>query len=221
MRNKRTFRDRVWWFLAIAAMIALVHHFVMRPWFLDWGAPEHIQALTLPGDRFTTDKGHTRAVLIQATPEEIWPWIVQLGQDRGGMYSFSWLENLFQADIHNVYELKDELQAPRKQGDTIWLANPDRYDGKGHQILALVIPNKAFVMVGGEDYQRIQSGGKARGSWSIYLYPENRNFTWLIARSAGGDFPAANRVIRYFTYEVPHFVMEKKMLRTMKRLAEQ
>lgn len=221
MRKRTRFLNRVWWILGIVAVLAMVHHFILRPWFLNWGAPENIQSLVLPGDKLTTHKGDTRAVLIKATPEEIWPWIVQLGQDRGGMYSYTWLENLARADMRNVYELKEDLQDPRREGDTIWLANPDHYNGQGFQILAMVIPNEAFVMVGGEDYQRILQGEKALGSWSIYLYPENLHFTWLIARSSGSDFPAGNRVLRYFTYEVPHFIMEKKMLKTMKRLAEQ
>lgn len=213
--------NRLGWFLGVLAVVMVVHHFILRPWFLDWGAPEEIRTLALPGDQFTTEKGHTRAVLIQAQPEEIWPWIVQLGQDRGGMYSYTWLENLVLADMHNVYELQDHLQQPRLQGDTVWLANRKRYGGQGYQVLAMVLPNRAFVMVGGEDYRRILQGEKALGSWAIYLHPENEHFTWLVARSTGGDFPAANRIFRYFTYEVPHFIMEKKMLKTMKRLAEQ
>jgi len=221
MRKKLAPRAKLWWFLAVVAIITLVHHFVLRPWFLDWGAPEPVQSRSMPGDKFTNHKGHTRAVLIKATPEEIWPWIVQLGQDRGGMYSYDWLENLIQADIHNIYEIKEALQVPRVAGDTVWLANPDNYNGKGYQIVAMVIPNEAFVMVGGEDYKKILKGETASGTWSIYLYPENSHFTWLIARSSGRDFPAANRVLRYFTYEVPHFIMEKKMLKTVKRLSEQ
>lgn len=221
MKKSRILLARMFRVLGIVVIIVVVHHFMMRPWFLNWGAPESIRSLALPGDKFINDKGHTRAVLIHAAPEEIWPWIMQLGQDRGGMYSYDWLENLVRADIHNVYQLKPELQTPRFAGDTIWLANREHYNGQGYQILAMVIPNEAFVMVGGEDYQRILSGEKAFGSWSIYLYPENAHFTWLIARSSGSDFPAGNRILRYFTYEVPHFIMEKKMLTTMKRLAEQ
>ena len=125
------------WLPGVGALLLAVHHFVLRPWFLNWGAPHKIQTASFPGDRFTLDKGHTRAVLIHATPEAIWPWIVQLGQDRGGMYSYSWLENLVRADIHNVYQIKKELQVPRMEGDTIWLANRNRYKGRGFQMLAL------------------------------------------------------------------------------------
>jgi hypothetical protein len=221
MKNKLSCLNKLHWFLIIMASITVVHHFVLRPRFLNWGASENIQSLAFPGDKFTDGKGDTRAVLIRATPEEIWPWIVQLGQDRGGMYSYVWLENLVKADMHNVYELKEQLQTPREAGDTVWLANPERYNGQGYQILAMVVPNEAFVMMGGEDYNRILTGEKAYGTWSIYLYPENPDFTWLIARSSDDDFPVGSRILRYFVYEVPHFIMETKMLKTMKRLAEQ
>ena len=58
-------------------------------------------------------------------------------------------------------------------GDTIWLANKRNYNGKGFQIVAEIIPNNSFVMVGGDDFNRIKRGDKAIGSWSIYLYPED------------------------------------------------
>ena len=44
-----------------------------------------------------------RAVTIDAPPDKIWPWIMQIGRDRGGFYSYTWLENLIGADIHNVH----------------------------------------------------------------------------------------------------------------------
>lgn len=221
MKRNMIFRKRLWRFLAVIALLSIIHHFVVRPWFLDWGAPQKIRSLSLPGYELVQGKGHTRAVLIEAPSQEIWPWIVQIGQDRGGMYSYSWLENVVLADIHNVYEIRDDLQVPRAEGDTIWLANRERYNGRGYQILAMYRPEKAFVMVGGDDYNRILSGEKARGAWCIYLYPETENSTWLIARSAGDGFPLGDRVLRYLTYEVPHFIMERKMLRTIRQLVEQ
>lgn len=220
MKSSLIFRKRLWRFLAVVTLLSAIHHFVLRPWFLDWGAPEKIQALSLPGDILVHGKGHTRAVLIEATPQEIWPWIVQIGQDRGGMYSYAWLENVILADIHNVYEIREELQEPREEGDTVWLANPERYNGRGYQILAMYKPELAFVMVGDDDYRRIFKGEQAQGAWSFYLFPETVNSTWLIARSAGDGFPLGDRVLRYLTYEVPHFIMERKMLKTIRRLAE-
>jgi hypothetical protein len=206
--------------LYAVAILLFCHHFIFRPIFLDWGSPESIRELAFSGDVFTEGTSHTRAVLIEATPEELWPWLIQVGQDRGGFYSYEWLEDLFMADMENVYEIKPEFQWPRQTGDTIWLANKEHYNGKGYQIVAESDPFKSLVMVGGEDYANIVKGGKASGSWAFYLYPQGPDKTWLIARSSEGDISFANRLSRYFTYEVPHFIMERKMLKSMKYLAE-
>lgn len=187
---------------------------------LDWGAPKPIQEVELSGDRFTLGDRHTRAILVHAKPEEIWPWICQLGQERGGFYSYTWLENIFLADMRNTYYIKTEWKNPRMEGDTIWLATKKHYNGMGFQIVAESIPMRSLVMVSGEDFQRIQQGEIAVGSWAIYLYPESVEGTWLIARSSGGNEGIGDRILRYLTFEVPHFIMEQKMLRKIKELAE-
>ena len=202
------------------AIFWLCHHFVMRPALLDWGAPEDVQSLHLAGDDFTDGEMHTRATLINATPEEIWPWLVQLGQERGGFYSHEWLENLFFAGMKNVYSIDNRFQHPRQVGDTVWLANKDQYNGSGYQIIAEITARRSCVMVGGADYVRINSGMKASGSWAIYLYPKDDNTTWLIARSSSGEISEGERLLRYLTFEVPHFIMEVRMLNTVKRLVE-
>ena len=207
-------------FLYAVAVLLFCHHFIFRPIFLDWGAPENIREMAFSGDSLTEGHSHTRAVLIEGTPEDIWPWIMQIGQDRGGFYSYQWLENLFRARMKNSYSIKTEFQFPRLPGDTIWLATRDHYDGEGYQILAEITPFKSFVMVGGTDYNRLARGEKARGSWAFYLYPASSTQTWLVARSSEADKNAGNDMLRYLFFEVPHFIMERKMLLTMRRLVE-
>jgi len=207
-------------FTGVVVFLLFIHHYIFRPIFLDWGAPRALQSMKFQGDTLTNGSSHTRAVLIHATPEDIWPWITQLGQDRGGFYSYQWLENVFRSDMRNVYVIKSEYQFPRQAGDTIWLANKNNYNGRGYQILAAVTAFKSFVMVGGDDYRRIQNGEKAWGAWAFYIYPEDANNTWLIVRSTQGNTHVGNRLLRYFFYEVPHFIMERKMLVTLKRTVE-
>ena len=207
--------------MSFLTLILLVHHFVIRPWMLAWGSPPQIQKLHLAGDDLSGGSVYTRAVLVHAPPEKIWVWIMQIGQDRGGFYSYAWAENIFFADMENVYEIRNELQVPRMPGDTVWMASKDRYKGEGHQIIAQIVTNNSFIMVSGESYNKVKRGKKATGSWSFYLYPENSESTWLIARSCGGDQSRAERLLRYVFYEIPHFIMEQKMLRTIKRLAEE
>ncbi len=68
----------------------------MRPWQLRWGATDEEVARALPGDDVVTRPAFdaTRAVTIEARPEDIWPWLVQIGMNRAGWYSYDWLDNL-------------------------------------------------------------------------------------------------------------------------------
>jgi hypothetical protein len=219
-KRRRIIRISIISLYAIVVLL-FIHHLVFRPMFLDWGTPEPINRLAFSGDSFTNGTHHTRAILIDATQEELWPWLNQIGQDRGGFYSYQWLENLFAADMTNVNTIKPEFQWPRQLGDTIWLANKDHYNGQGYQIIAEITDYKSMVMVSGADYARIRNGEKASGSWAFYLYPEgDTDKTWLVARSSEGDISILQQFIRYFTFEVPHFIMEKKMLKSMKKLVE-
>jgi hypothetical protein len=80
--------------LLIATGVA-VDRVLLRPWYLRWGATDDELRKTWPGDELVEHPGHcTRAITIHASATSIWPWILQIGQDRGGFYSYTWLENL-------------------------------------------------------------------------------------------------------------------------------
>src|SRR5687767_14759302 len=92
--------------------LAAAYFGVLRPWFLRWGATGAEITATLPGDDIvpTPRCRSTRAIDIAATPEDVWPWLAQMGQGRGGLYSYERLENLVGCDIHNADEVIPELQ---------------------------------------------------------------------------------------------------------------
>ncbi len=73
-----------------------VYGVVLRPWQLRWGARADEVARTMPGDDVVAAPSFnaTRAVTIRARPEHIYPWIVQMGLNRGGWYSYDLLDNL-------------------------------------------------------------------------------------------------------------------------------
>ena len=62
----------------------------------------------------------SRSVRIMAPPERVWPWVAQIGQERGGFYSYTWLENLLGCDITNADRIHGEWQHPRV-GDQVHL----------------------------------------------------------------------------------------------------
>jgi hypothetical protein len=78
------------------------------------GATREEARQTLPGDELLerVDVQADRAITIAAAPERVWPWIAQLGQDKGGFYSFEWAENLVGCDIHNADRIVPEWQDP-------------------------------------------------------------------------------------------------------------
>ena len=77
-----------------------------------WGATAEEQAADLPGDDIvpTPNLRTTKAITIQAPPEAVYPWLLQIGVDRGGMYSYDWLENLFGLQVHSVDRIMLEYQ---------------------------------------------------------------------------------------------------------------
>jgi hypothetical protein len=103
-----------------ASALAAGLHYTHR-----WGATPEEHAEALPGDELIPEPAGvtTRAVTVDAAPAEVWAWLVQIGQDRGGMYSYDWLENIFGLDIHSTREIRAEWQHPHV-GDRVVLVRP-------------------------------------------------------------------------------------------------
>ena len=87
---------------AVAGYILLV-----RRWQLRWGATDEECDTALPGDDLIAnpDLVATRAITVPAAAEQVWPWIAQLGQGRGGFYSYDALENLVGCNIHSADQI--------------------------------------------------------------------------------------------------------------------
>jgi hypothetical protein len=102
---------------AVAAGVALV-----RARHLRWGATDDELNATLPGDELVpaADLTATRAVTARAAADEVWPWVAQLGQGRGGFYSYDFLENMVGCDIHSAERVVPEWQSI-KVGDAVRL----------------------------------------------------------------------------------------------------
>jgi len=204
------------------------YEFWLKPRMFSWGATPEECSHTWPGDEFTpaTVGICTRAITIQATPEQIWPWIMQIGQDRAGYYSYTWLENLFRAEMSNTLELVPEWQH-RQVGDDLWMAAQHNYQGRARMTVAYIDPFRAMVNVAYTDRDSALNAQWApHGSWNFLLQPissaaSTSPITRLIMRSVLPETmsPAA-RAFSLF-WDPAHFIMERKMMRTIKRLAEQ
>ena len=152
----------------------------------------------------------THAITIQAPVDRVWPWIAQIGQGRGGFYSYDWLENLFGMDIHNISNINPEWQTPQV-GDLVpfW---------KGIGIPILQIEPPSLMVLGGSFAPQQPTGG----SWTFLLESPDPQTTRLIvrARVAGFSPPAVSLVLYRFFMEPAHFIMERGMLLGIKSHAE-
>ena len=200
---------------AVGGLLA-AYLFAIRPWHLRWGATDEELQMTLAGDEVKPDAGIqvTHAITINAPASEVWKWLVQIGQGRGGFYSYDCLENMFGLEIHNTDKIQPELQK-LKVGDFVrsahlgWLGG--RFDDKAGWFVVRLEPSRALVL-----RDEIE-----RGSWAFVLNPINENQTRLIAR-ARGDKPAnlPKKIFHFGLFEPAHFIMERKMLLKIKELAE-
>ena len=96
--------------LVTIAIFTAFYLLILYPWMMRWGATDAELSMTLPGDGIVpvTDSQSTRAVTIHAPADEVWKWVLQIGQERAGFYSNDWLENLTFADIHNTNAIRPE-----------------------------------------------------------------------------------------------------------------
>lgn len=221
MKNK--FRKSPLAAAVVLGIWTLIYFAGLRSWHQRWGTTKNEVASPMPGDDLLPNAAAevTHALTIHAAPEDVWPWIMQIGQDRSGFYSYSWLENLIGCEMPKIEKIVPQWPA-RVEGETVWFATPKNYNGQAKMIAALVEPQHAFVMVMPADWQQIQAGGHAQHVlWSFTLLPIGPRETRLIARlRSEPPQTLRERIAGLLFWEPAHFVMERKMLLTIKGLAE-
>jgi len=196
----------------IAAVKVIAYRRLVHPWMDRWGATDDEVSTDLPADSLVSGVAPrvTRAVTIDAPADVVWSWLVQIGQERAGFYSYSWLENLAGARMHNADRVHPEWQR-RAEGDVVRLAGP--YGRRAEQVVARVEPERMLVLTSHADFDAIVAGRVADGYWGFFLRPVDAQRTRLIARGVGGSL--GNPV-----FDVAHFVMERGMLLGIKARAE-
>jgi hypothetical protein len=209
--------------VAVAA-IAFVYLYLVRPWHLHWGASHLDRIAALAGDALSPFAVAvvTHAIHIDAPAEQVWRWIVQIGQDRGGFYSYTFLENLVGCDMRNTRGIIPEWQQ-RAVGDTVWFTTPRRYGGRARMIVAVVEPMRSLVLATPGDWELIRSGKDGlETTWAFVLQSKGERGTRLIARLRSAANPSLwSRISNFLFWEPAHFIMERKMLLTIKQLSEQ
>jgi hypothetical protein len=188
---------------------AALYWFPVRRWMNRWGTTPADLELRMAGDALLpvmTYSG-TRGIDINATPRDIWPWLVQIGYQRGGLYSYDWLDRLF--------GFLDRPSASRILPEFQQLAVGDRIPmGQGPSWpVAVVDRERALVL----DMRKI--GGGMEWVWQFALYPIDAHRTRFVSRSRVRARSIWARLATY-AIEPAGFIMTRRMLLGIKERAE-
>jgi hypothetical protein len=196
---------------------------VLRARMQRWGATDDEVGEALPGDDRVrhADFVTTRAVTIAAEPAAVWPWIVQMGQGRGGMYTYDWLENMGGLDMHSADDILPEWQG-LKMGDMV----PLEPGGSGYQVVALE-PERVLVLHVDESSpgmmgrEMARAGGASTWAWTLRRAPGGGTRLVVRWRQRYGwrwrdPFALALRLM----LNPVEFVMERRMLLGIRQRAE-
>jgi hypothetical protein len=196
----------------VTSMIFVAAAAVARRRLLRWGATDAEVGRSLTGDELVPvpDLAATRAITIRAGVDDVWPWIVQLGQGRGGFYSYDGLENLAGCDIHSALQINPDWQHV-DVGDAVRLA-PELA-----LTVAVIKPPRSLVLHGGS----LPGAATApyEFSWTFDLSPVSETTTRLVVR----ERYAYTRWWARFVAEpvtIVSFVMSHRMLRGIRDRAE-
>ena len=182
-----------------------------------WGATAGEVTAVLPGDEFVPDPAEntTLAVTVAAPADEVWSWLVQMGQDRGGMYSYDWLENLLGLRIHSVELIREEWQH-LAAGDRVMVV-PQGYGPMpaGYAFtVARVDPPRALVL------RQAPPEHPWNGVWSFHIVAAGDGRCRLLARSRTEIAPQLGLRIATRIGEPVTLVMTRRMLHGIRQRAE-
>jgi hypothetical protein len=202
---------------------ALAYVIIQMPW-MNWDNTEEDVNTTMPGDNLTPDTNwvYTHAITINASADKVWPWVNQIGSDRGGFYSYELLENLAGCGLHNAESIHPQWQ----------------YKGDGTEKLIMhpkapplpvekVIPQIALIMHAGtfDKYginPKVMPKDYINMTWSFYLQKLDWNKTRLLVRWRAVYYPSKDNEMWYGPRLTGfmNFIMGDAMIRGIKQRAE-
>ncbi len=190
-----------------------------------WGATNGEVHRPLPGDVMVTDSkgGYTHAITINTTADKVWPWLVQIGQGRGGFYSYELLENLVGCNMHNADQIIPEFQHLRV-GDKV-LMHPT--NGSPYVVAAiesyraLILQLRVDTKTGNTfDLTDPPPDEYLNGSWVLFLDEQDEGSTRLISRSRNDISASSGNKLFYCFIGPVSTIMDRKMLLGIKQRVE-
>lgn len=194
---------------AVVGAVVLVRRASLR-----WGATDDELHMALPGDDLLheSDLVATRAISIAAAPADVWPWIAQIGQNRGGFYSYDWLESAVGVDVRNAVRITPDLRV-REVGDVVNLAP---------EVTLTVVAleeERHLVLRGAVALDGTNEGAPYDFTWAFVLLRRFDGSTRLVVRERYEYLTGwAGAIVE--PVEMVSFLMTERMLRGIRDRAE-
>lgn len=211
----------VWQLVNLVGGFTTLYLMVIRPWHLKWGATADEVDRLLPGDDLIPNAkiNATHAITIDAPIDRVWPWIAQIGQGRGGFYSYEAIENAMGLDIHNADRILPGFQQPRV-GESMPFA-------EGFSVPYAIVDAPCTLVVHGDTrtgsvtMPGLRPGDYAAMLWGWHLAALDDHTTRLVERWQADYGPGLMNTVMYRLFMEPGaFIMERKMLLGIKQRAE-
>jgi hypothetical protein len=191
--------------LAVFTALTALFFFAYRPWHLRWGATEAEVTRPMPGDDRLPGASFsaTRAITIRARPEHVWPWLVQIGFNRAGWYSYDLLDNLGRRSAERIIP---ELQAI-EVGD--WIPMSATINEQTAFRVAALEPNRTLLWA------------KPDSTWAWLIAPLDPERTRVVSRLRCRHQPGSVLGLAgVLLMELGDFPMFRKLLLNLRRRAE-
>lgn len=181
----------------------------LRTWY---GTPRSDRSREFPGDDLVSEPRWSwcHAIELDAACVDVFPWLVQMGQDKAGFYSHEWLENLVGCEICNARSIHPEWQWLRA-GDAFRLAP------KAPPLRVVEVRPDESILVASSDLSQA-----IRVTWLFFLEPLPNGGSRLFSRYRASYPRGLRNRLRYgpTLLEPIGFVMDRALLRGIKRRVE-
>jgi hypothetical protein len=220
MRSKHSWARAV----AAASLVQVAAYLLWRPRMLRWGATDREVAERLPGDDLIhgPDGAVTMATNLPAPPEQVWPWLVQMGGDRGGWYAWDLLDNDGQPSAQHIVpewqslEVGQRLRAAPGPGTqapnwfTVAIADPNR----------TLVLQSSYALPSGRGFDP-RSGpmpkAYVQGIWGFHLRPTPDGGTRLVVRNCARTRPRVfTGPLSMLLFEPTHFIMQTRQFHNLR-----
>lgn len=211
-------RQRLTGFLGIAAAAGILTHAVLPRALGTWGTTGPEKRMPLPGDELIPDPDEvqTMAVTVSVRPDQVWPWLVQMGVDRAGLYSYTWVENgLLHLGVTNADRIHPEWQ-DLKVGD-ILAFTPEGYPGGRQGPRVVQVEGGSHLVL---DLSPGAPPGKVTGTWQFILQDAGDDGTRLLLRTRSGPGRPTGLRVMDFLLRPGYLIMDRAMLLGIKKRAE-